>query len=192
MRYHCACEREVLRLLSHLSLRRVAPERWADRARRWRGDERHGDPYMPTTPSPPDPIHFRSLQLENVRAFGSRQSLEFVDDNGAVSHWNLILGENGVGKTTLMQALAGMRPIPGVKEDSEAEESPQAGPPTLSTAELSVHENDDLMRFIRTGGPSTATMVAVLEADGATLKTRVEIKGTTNELESAEFGTAPH
>ena len=147
---------------------------------------------MPTTPSPPDPIHFRSLQLENVRAFGSRQSLEFVDDNGAVSHWNLILGENGVGKTTLMQALAGMRPIPGVKEDSEAEESPQAGPPTLSTAELSVHENDDLMRFIRTGGPRTATMVAVLEADGATLKTRVEIKGTTNELESAEFGTAPH
>ena len=147
---------------------------------------------MTTTLPPPDPIHFRSLQLENVRAFGSRQSLDFTGDNGAVSRWNLILGENGVGKTTLMQALARMRPIPGVKEDSEAEESPQAGPPTLSTAELSVHENDDLMRFIRTGGPRTATMVAVLEANGATLETRVEIKGSTNELERADFEPAPH
>ena len=50
----------------------------------------------------PDAMHFRSLCLENVRAFGSSQSIEFVDENGDISRWNLILGENGVGKTTLM------------------------------------------------------------------------------------------
>ena len=71
---------------------------------------------MPTTPPPPDPIHFRSLQLENVRAFGSRQSLEFVDDNGAVSRWNLILGENGVGKTNANASARGHAANPSLRD----------------------------------------------------------------------------
>ena len=74
---------------------------------------------MPADKKTPDAMHFRSLCLENVRAFGSPQSLEFADEKGDISRWNLILGENGVGKTTLMQALAVMRPVPRL-------------PPTLS------------------------------------------------------------
>jgi hypothetical protein len=40
---------------------------------------------MPTDAKAPDAMHFRSLRLENVRAFGSPQSLEFVDEDGAIS-----------------------------------------------------------------------------------------------------------
>ena len=98
---------------------------------------------MLTDEKAPDAMHFRSLHLENVRAFASSQSLEFVDEDNAISRWNLILGENGVGKTTLMQALAVMLPVSDF-------------PPTRSKAELSEHENDEIMHFIRRGGKRKA------------------------------------
>lgn len=47
-----------------------------------------------------------SISLENVRCFGERQSLALTDDEGIPSRWTIILGENGVGKTTLLQAMA--------------------------------------------------------------------------------------
>jgi energy-coupling factor transporter ATP-binding protein EcfA2 len=113
---------------------------------------------------PPDAMHFRSLLLKNVRAFGSAQSLEFADD------WNLILGENGVGKTTLMQALAVMWPTPTYA-------SPADTKPTLYTPKLSEHEKDeDFVHFIRRGGSGEATMTAILTTDvGANVKVGVTI-----------------
>ncbi len=141
---------------------------------------------------PFDAMHFRSLRLENVRAFASSQSLEFVDECNAVSRWNLILGENGVGKTTLMQALAVMRPIPAFDE-AAIKDSTDAGNPTLSKAELSTHENDEIVRFIRRNGNVTATMAAVLVTDsGVTLEVGVEASGTTKELRDVQFSAAPH
>src|SRR5580700_3015045 len=105
---------------------------------------------MPTDKRAPDAMHFRSLHLENVRAFGSSQSLSFVGEKNAISRWNLILGENGVGKTTLMQALAVMRPVPALKS---IRKSANAGTPTLSRAELSARDEDaEIMHFIRRGG----------------------------------------
>jgi hypothetical protein len=47
---------------------------------------------MPVDKEVPDEMHFRSLRLENVRAFGSVQNLEFIDESGIISRWNLILG----------------------------------------------------------------------------------------------------
>jgi predicted ATPase len=142
---------------------------------------------MPADKKAPDAMHFRSLCLENVRAFGSPQSLKFVDANDATSRWNLILGENGVGKTTLMWALAVMRPVPtNLLPNDES-------PPKLSKAELSAHENDEIMRFIRRGGTRTTTMTALLDADGVPpLEFRVEIKGSISELEGAEFPVVSH
>ncbi|WP_155847852.1 ABC transporter ATP-binding protein [Asticcacaulis benevestitus] len=49
----------------------------------------------------PDNFYFTELSLGNVRAFKTEQSLRLVDINGRPARWNLILGENGVGKTTL-------------------------------------------------------------------------------------------
>ena len=56
-------------------------------------------------------MYFTSLVLENVRAFGDRQELLLTDQHGALAQWTLIIGENGVGKTTLLQCLAKMRPV---------------------------------------------------------------------------------
>lgn len=57
------------------------------------------------TPSKPLPVYFLSLTLENVRCFGPTQTLRLSDDQGRPARWTVILGNNGMGKTTLLQAL---------------------------------------------------------------------------------------
>ncbi|MCH7749924.1 MAG: AAA family ATPase [Acidobacteria bacterium] len=57
-------------------------------------------------------IYFLSLELENVRCFAEEQELRLVDSNGRPARWTLLVGDNGVGKTTLLQCLAWMRPTP--------------------------------------------------------------------------------
>lgn len=142
---------------------------------------------MPTDTTTPDAMHFRSLCLENVRAFGKSQALDFSDVNGKICRWNLILGENGVGKTTLLEALMVMRPVPA-SVPASIEKSGDAGSPTLSIARISEFENKEILRFIRRGEIGSTAMVAVLEtADGASLKVSAEIKGSANDLDEVKF-----
>ena len=56
-------------------------------------------------------MYFASLEVENVKSFGEKQTLELTDSNGVLSPWTLILGDNGVGKTTLLKCLAWMVPV---------------------------------------------------------------------------------
>ncbi len=51
-------------------------------------------------------VYYRSLTVENVRCFADAQTLPLAGEDGRPYHWTLILGENGTGKTTLLQALA--------------------------------------------------------------------------------------
>lgn len=51
-------------------------------------------------------IYFTELTLENVRCFGDKAVLKLHNDKGEWSRWNVILGDNGTGKTTLLRCLA--------------------------------------------------------------------------------------
>lgn len=62
--------------------------------------------------------YFKRLRLSNVRSFGDEQCLDMTDKNGRPAQWTLILGENGVGKTTLLQCLASMTPVPAVPPEN--------------------------------------------------------------------------
>ena len=53
------------------------------------------------------PAYFLSIELENVLCFKTRQKLDLSDENGFPAQWTVILGDNGVGKTTLLRSLAG-------------------------------------------------------------------------------------
>jgi predicted ATP-binding protein involved in virulence len=58
------------------------------------------------------PAYFLSIELENILCFKNRQKLDLSDANGFPSQWTVILGDNGVGKTTLLRSLASMEPKP--------------------------------------------------------------------------------
>jgi hypothetical protein len=58
------------------------------------------------------PAYFLSLSLENVRCFGPKQTLDLSDGNGKPARWTVILGSNGTGKTTLLQALVAFEQLP--------------------------------------------------------------------------------
>ncbi len=44
-----------------------------------------------------------------MRCFGERQTLKLMDTQGKPARWTIILGENGTGKTTLLQCLVGFQ-----------------------------------------------------------------------------------
>lgn len=60
--------------------------------------------------APTLPVYFLSLTLENVRCFGPEQTLKLSDEQGRPARWTVILGNNGTGKTTLLQALTIFEP----------------------------------------------------------------------------------
>lgn len=82
------------------------------------------------------PIYFTSLELENVRCFGESQTLDFTDDEGRLAQWTILLGDNGVGKTTLLQCLAWMRPVPA--SISPEDDNPKTIEPALDSEENTV------------------------------------------------------
>jgi energy-coupling factor transporter ATP-binding protein EcfA2 len=51
-----------------------------------------------------------SIELENVRCFRDRQVVPFTTAGGEKAQWTLLLGENGTGKSTLLQICAMLMP----------------------------------------------------------------------------------
>ena len=56
------------------------------------------------------PMYYLSLEIQNIKCFGDRQTLNLSNKNGGPAPWTLLIGDNGVGKTTLLQCIAWMRP----------------------------------------------------------------------------------
>jgi energy-coupling factor transporter ATP-binding protein EcfA2 len=56
------------------------------------------------------PMYFAELTVENLRCFGPGQRLDLRTRDGRPAKWTVILGDNGVGKTTLLQCIHAMKP----------------------------------------------------------------------------------
>ncbi|MCV0383750.1 MAG: AAA family ATPase [Erythrobacter sp.] len=66
------------------------------------------------------PVYYSELRLSNVKAFLPGVVLDLRLDGGPAP-WTLVLGENGLGKTTLLQCLALMRPILNVEQSARTD-----------------------------------------------------------------------
>ena len=50
-------------------------------------------------------IYIQSIEIEQLRSFGSKQTIVFAKNN-ELSMWNVIIGDNGIGKTSVLRALS--------------------------------------------------------------------------------------
>lgn len=64
------------------------------------------------------PVYLLSMEVEDLLCFKERQTLNLSNKDGHPAQWTVILGNNGVGKTTLLRCLAGMEMRPVAYEKS--------------------------------------------------------------------------
>jgi predicted ATPase len=79
-----------------------------------------------------DPSYLLSLSVENIRCFGPEQTLSLQREDGSPAMWTVLLGENGVGKTTLLQLIAGTDVVGEHVESKQMWVSKLAKPPLRS------------------------------------------------------------
>ena len=128
-------------------------------------------------------IYFLSLEIENVRCVGETQRLCLVDAHDRPAQWTLLVGDNGVGKTTLLQCLAWMRPAPYF--------DPNTAKQTGIQPALHDQDSPDLKRLLRDGASPTALRAEMVEIPNmASLSPSAErIKtGITLEAENNKVG----
>jgi len=58
----------------------------------------------------PTPIYIKNLKLKNIRTFGEVE-LNFENADGTLPPWTIVIGDNGIGKSTLLQCVAWMKPL---------------------------------------------------------------------------------
>ncbi len=51
-------------------------------------------------------LYYTNILIENIRTFGKKQTINFNDKQGNPCMWNIIIGDNGIGKTTILKALS--------------------------------------------------------------------------------------
>lgn len=134
-------------------------------------------------------VYYLSLQLQNVRCFRQKQTLDLRGTSGELASWTLLLGNNGVGKTTLLQCLNWMRPVPyEPPEGQPATEQPGKVQPALTNA-----ENAALSSLLR-DGENDLTLDSVFgkgqtfqTASKPSIHTGIHIVGNQSRLDSLEL-----
>ena len=136
-------------------------------------------------------VYYLSLQLQNVRCFGKQQTLDLRGTSGELTPWTLLLGNNGVGKTTLLQCLNWMRPVP-YPEEQPAEEQPAEVPPKVQPA-LTSAENAALSSLLRDGEKDVLLDAAFGKgrtfrtASKPSIRTGIHISANQDKLDDLEL-----
>lgn len=112
--------------------------------------------------------YYLAMSLQNVRCFGDTQVLDLQSTPGTPARWTLILGENGVGKTTLLQLLA----LGQVQEDDHPFPHeillPRGGAPRLS-------ETLSASGVLRTGSSETLRSPVLIRTGQSTVRVTYDI-----------------
>ena len=114
------------------------------------------------------PMYFSFLEIENIKCFGKRQTLDLKNNDGSISPWTLILGNNGLGKTTLLKCLAWM----DTAEETDKEKKSKAKIPEKKIAVKSVMdalENDTEYEQLARIGKKVISTVKAQFSIGASL-----------------------
>lgn len=98
---------EIMIRLTEAGLNRIAE--LSDRKER---SERRASEKAPFTS-----VYASHVTVDNIRCFSNRQTLELLDDQGGEVNWTILLGDNGVGKSSLLQFIAALFPNRELRSD---------------------------------------------------------------------------
>jgi energy-coupling factor transporter ATP-binding protein EcfA2 len=141
-------------------------------------------------------MYLKRVVIENVKCFG-RAELNLIRDDGQIKRWSVIVGENGTGKSTLLQAIAMalMGPDPSNRL-ARLERWVRAGQPHGKiVAEVIAGQNDQLT--LTGGKPRRAPYSASYAVTGDTEvniggivydRPTVVFEGTKDQLNSLKRG----
>ena len=132
-------------------------------------------------------IYFLSLEIENARCFAEEQVLTLVDSKGQPARWTLLVGDNGVGKTTLLQCLSWMRPTPYYPPGTDTQKGIQ---PWLNDCDTA-----DIAMLLRDGACRTSLRAKMVEIPNLAssvrsamhVETGLTLSARNNTLESVEL-----
>ena len=139
-------------------------------------------------PTPQNALYFLGLQITNARCFTDTQTLSLAasdaPDAGPAS-WTLLVGDNGVGKSTLLQCLAWMRPIPYYPR----------GPQRPHGIQPWLHDQDPptLVTLLRDGARRTELRATMVEAPdlrsprSSTVNTAIELLSEDSGLKDVRL-----
>lgn len=131
------------------------------------------------------PIYIKNLQLKNIRTFGEVElNFELID--GTLPQWTIILGDNGIGKSTLLQCVGWMKPLFIYEKDNEIS---NYVPGPFITDE----QNDRFIGLVRKnceaykeGSKIAATFQSNKELKSAKVSTKNDICQTSVEIDINE------
>ncbi|HEY0375349.1 MAG TPA: AAA family ATPase [Pyrinomonadaceae bacterium] len=146
------------------------------------------------------PVYFTSLELENVRCFGTPQKLDLTDGHGRPAQWTLLMGDNGVGKTTLLQCLGWMRPLlqaidPNKPNPQMNEGDENSGLRMALAPALNNEDNDVLESLLRSDTQISLALKGTLcQGQGfhssqpcREMKTAIQIEGKDGEIQDSKL-----
>ncbi len=100
------------------------------------------------------PIYIKSLEIDNIKTFGEKVLLEFENPDGILPQWTLIIGDNGLGKSTLLQLIAWMKPIlPYDKNDTKG---------FIQTPIIMDEQNEVLTQLVRKSGRHIVAKISAI------------------------------
>jgi predicted ATP-binding protein involved in virulence len=82
-----------------------------------------------------------ALNLKNVKSFAGEHDLNLRTSGDGPARWTLILGENGVGKTTLLECVTLLTPVFNSDDQQSSTDPKMFVEPRMAQAENSVFEN---------------------------------------------------
>ncbi len=131
-------------------------------------------------------IYIQQLEVENIKTFESCTTLQLTRPEGDIPQWTLLLGDNGIGKSTLLQLIAWMKPVLPYDADDVPEDFVPA--PMIND-----EENEVLERLVHktTKRHQVATVKAVFVANqnlGKTLRTPLTTCETKMTIELNSVG----